>query len=103
MHKKLLRAIAILTKFVVLVWGAWGSKPGCQPFTPIHRPKVAQTGRVPGSIVSYYKSHVRTYTSGARWAKLPYLFPRNTLADGFFQKWKSPYYGGVLGVLKKSD
>ena len=67
-----------------------------------NRPKPAKTGRVTGSIVLEYKLHVQISTFGALWAKLPYLFPRNTLAGGFFQKWKSLYYGGILGVLKKS-
>ena len=61
-----------------------------------------QIGRVTGSMVLEYKLHVQISTFGALWAKLPYLFPRNTLAGGFFQKWKSLYYGGILGVLKKS-
>ena len=51
-----------------------------------------------GSIVLEYKLHVQISTFGALWAKLPYLFPRNTLAGGFFQKWKSLYYGGILGL-----
>ena len=63
----------------------------------------AKKARVPGSIVLEYKLHVQISTFGALWAKLPYLFPRNTLAGGFFQKWKSLYYGGLLEVLKKSD
>ena len=54
-----------------------------------------------GSIVLEYKLHVQISTFGALWAKLPYQFPRNTLADGFFQKWKSLYYGGIPGVLQK--
>ena len=68
-------------------------------FVGQNRPKKT---RIPGSIVLEYKLHVQISTFGALWAKLPYLFPRNTLADGFFQKWKSLYYGGILGVLKKS-
>ena len=66
------------------------------------RGQIGQIGRVTGSMVLEYKLHVQISTFGALWAKLPYLFPRNTLADGFFQKWKSLYYGGILGVLKKS-
>ena len=71
-------------------------------FVGQNRPKPAKKTRIPGSIVLEYKLHVQISTFGALWAKLPYLFPRNTLADGFFQKWKSLYYGGILGVLKKS-
>ena len=65
--------------------------------------KVPKKTRIPGSVVLEYKLHVQISTFGALWAKLPYLFLRNTLANGFFQKWKSLYYGGILGVLKKSD